>query len=377
MCLIPGGYQDSYTFYIKMNTQRSCLLFVQHFEQFIKVSSSGRRLTASGRRITGGTISGYTYVLRLLAEYEEDQKCRLRIQLLHRTSLKILKREKSYWSRFFISFSSFLFKKKGYYDHYVASVIKIIKTFFNYLSKEKGYVIGNYHISFRVPVQHSTPIVLSPAQLQFLISNKEFENSLNKYQKRAKDIFVFGCTVGLRVSDLMGLKKSNIITSGDNTFLSVYTKKTGTEVRIPLPGYAIEIIHRNRYRSSRHLLPQVSVTNLNIQFKKIVLLAGWDHSIPKMLSYRGRMIEVRTADGHTWPFYQHITAHTMRRTAITTLLTMGVPENIVRKISGHAPGSREFYKYVGLAQEYLNQEVLKAFKKLSELPEINPLKVIG
>jgi len=42
----------------------------------------------------------------------------------------------------------------------------------------------------------------------------------------------------------------------------------------------------------------------------------------------------------------------MRRTAITTLLIMGVPEAMVRKISGHAPGSKEFYKYVGIAQDY-------------------------
>ena len=54
----------------------------------------------------------------------------------------------------------------------------------------------------------------------------------------------------------------------------------------------------------------------------------------------------------------------MRRTAITTLLIMGVPELIVRKISGHAPGSKEFYRYVAIAQEYLNHEVQSAYKKL-------------
>jgi intergrase/recombinase len=56
----------------------------------------------------------------------------------------------------------------------------------------------------------------------------------------------------------------------------------------------------------------------------------------------------------------------MRRTAITTLLILGVPENIVRKVSGHAPGSKEFYKYVGLAQEYMNQEISKAYRRLIE-----------
>jgi hypothetical protein len=39
------------------------------------------------------------------------------------------------------------------------------------------------------------------------------------------------------------------------------------------------------------------------------------------------------------------------------LLMLGVPEMIVRKISGHAAGSREFYRYVCLVQDYLNEEV--------------------
>jgi hypothetical protein len=43
---------------------------------------------------------------------------------------------------------------------------------------------------------------------------------------------------------------------------------------------------------------------------------------------------------------------------------LGVPEAIVRKISGHAAGSREFYKYVNIAQDYLSCEVKTAYKKL-------------
>mgnify|MGYP003551327649 FL=1 len=76
------------------------------------------------------------------------------------------------------------------------------------------------------------------------------------------------------------------------------------------------------------------------------------------------MQEIKSKTGGSWLFYQHITAHTMRRTAITTLLMMSVPENIVRKISGHAPASKEFYKYVSIAQEYLNHEVKNAYEKL-------------
>jgi intergrase/recombinase len=58
--------------------------------------------------------------------------------------------------------------------------------------------------------------------------------------------------------------------------------------------------------------------------------------------------------------------HTMRRTAITTMLSLGMPEQVVRKISGHAPGSKEFYRYVLWAQTYQDQETEKMFEQLGK-----------
>jgi hypothetical protein len=54
----------------------------------------------------------------------------------------------------------------------------------------------------------------------------------------------------------------------------------------------------------------------------------------------------------------------MRRIAITSLLTAGVPEQVVRKLSGHAAGSKEFYRYVTLAQSYSNREISQAQGKI-------------
>jgi integrase len=350
------------------------LQFTDHFLQFIKASKSGRRLTPSGKRITKGTITNYEHVYNLIEVFESKSTDKLRIQLLHRASMRILQREKNYWKRFFIHFSNFLYKEKNYYDNYVANVFKTIKTFFNYLQKEKGFIVGNYHKSFRIPLQQSTPVVLLPQQLNFLITNKEFEISLSPYLKRAKDIFVFGCTIGLRYSDLMSLKKTSIVLSNNEASLVLFTQKTSTEIKIPLPHYLLDIVHKYRRKAGKYILPRLSSTNINLQVKKLVKAAGWNNALQKNLSRRGKMTELKTGEGNTWPFYQHITAHTMRRTAITTLLIMGVPENIVRKISGHAPGSKEFYKYVSIVQEYLNQEVKNAYKKLVELTSFIPIK---
>lgn len=58
----------------------------------------------------------------------------------------------------------------------------------------------------------------------------------------------------------------------------------------------------------------------------------------------------------------------MRRTAITTLLSLGVPELLVRKVSGHAPHSKEFFKYVAVSQNYLDNETQKAYLHLGKAP---------
>ena len=40
-----------------------------------------------------------------------------------------------------------------------------------------------------------------------------------------------------------------------------------------------------------------------------------------------------------------------------------MPEHVVKKISGHAPDSGKFHKYVSIAQNYLDSETDKVFAK--------------
>ncbi len=206
-------------------------------------------------------------------------------------------------------------------------------------------------------------------QLKFLITDTAFEQSLPKALQRTKDIFVFGCTVALRQQDLMGLKKENIQFTSEGVNVLLHTQKTSTVVKIPLPDYAIAIYHKYKRKAGKYVLPRLSGVNLNKQIKQLIKSAGWDYSLPKIRYKQGEPVEIRNIDNHSFKFYEHITAHTMRRTAITTLLMLSVDETSVRRISGHAAGSKEFYKYVGLVQDYLNDSVKNAHANLLLLPE--------
>lgn len=348
------------------------LLFLPEFRKFITASRTGRRLMPSGKKIRKTTIRQYEITCRLVAAFEKNTGEQLEILLSARTTHRQQEKTRKYWNKKYHQFLDFLYQHQKSYDNYAGAVLKHLKTFLRYLSVQRGLPVGDFYQSFRVPRESFTPVIISPEQLRFLIADKEFEQSLSPVLLKTKDLFVFGCTVGLRFQDLIQLKRTNLKVNGPETSLILNTRKTGTEVSIPLPPYAHTALSRLKKNRAGYLLPGISGTNFNKQVKLLIKAAGWNYYHPKYRLKRGERVEIKTREGNTYRFYDHITAHTMRRTAITTLLLLGVDENAVRRISGHAPGSKEFYRYVVISQDYLNKKVREAHRLLM-VPETDPI----
>jgi hypothetical protein len=55
----------------------------------------------------------------------------------------------------------------------------------------------------------------------------------------------------------------------------------------------------------------------------------------------------------------------MGKTSISNMLALGMLEHIARKISGHAANSKEFFRYVKLAQNVIDQVADKVFEQIS------------
>ena len=66
----------------------------------------------SGKKVRHGTLMLYRCVFLLLQEFEEGQTSPVRIQFIHRASMRMLQKEKNYWSRFFVKFSAFFCIRK-------------------------------------------------------------------------------------------------------------------------------------------------------------------------------------------------------------------------------------------------------------------------
>ena len=67
-------------------------------------------------------------------------------------------------------------------------------------------------------------------------------------------------------------------------------------------------------------------------------------------------------------FCDSISSHTMRRTAITTMLRMGMHEINVRLISGHKANCTSFYRYVNYSDAFIDEEMDKFYAKLNSIP---------
>ena len=169
----------------------------------------------------------------------------------------------------------------------------------------------------------------------------------------------------MRVSDIFRLTPANIERLGHKHYLRAVSKKTNISTRVLLPEYAVRILNKYIYKRPA-IFRKSTVTNLNDKIKEIISLAGWNEERIVTRQRRGEpvMLYKDEATKTLYRFSDLVSSHTMRKTAITTLLCLKVPEAVVRRISGHAPNSKEFYRYVELSQKYMDDEIEKAYDQM-------------
>lgn len=331
------------------------------FKKFIRESETGKRLKKNGERITKGSVDNYRFALNNLLKFSEETNFELRICDTSRLTKREHTSEKNYWKKFYKKFTEYLYKN-GCYDNYVGANIKHIRTFFNYLKNDKDIQIGDFQRLFYVRKEEVEIFVLSPEQLKFLIHNEEFEDGLSYTLKRIKDVFVFGCTTGLRYSDIFSLTKKNFEKQKEVWYLKIKSQKTKTYSLIRLPNYAIEIYKKYKPKNAKEkVFRNITLFNFNKNLKKLGEKAEFTKPVSVSRERRGKTKKISANKNR---FCDKMSSHMMRRTAITTLLILGMPEHLVRKISGHSSASKSFNRYVHYAQSYVDKEIEKVHSKL-------------
>lgn len=133
----------------------------------------------------------------------------------------------------------------------------------------------------------------------------------------------------------------NLEIINQRVYLKVQSLKTQTYSKVKLPDFSIQILKKYKNRNSQRLLPYFTKENLNIKIKKLLEIYGFTEVVGKRRQKRG-ISEMILRKGKEYRFCDLASLHTMRRSGITILLSLGMNEQMVRQISGHSSNSKEF-----------------------------------
>lgn len=238
-------------------------------------------------------------------------------------------------------FWSYLMDTHNYSMNTMNSIFNRVRALFNWcvaVGKLKVSPMKGYQV---VPELYGTPVILTLDELDTLW---ETDLSSKPSLETQRDIFIFQCCIGCRVSDLVNLKRSSII-SGAIEYIPRKTK-TGNPVtvRVPLNDRALEIIskyadpaHRAKDYWDRPLFPYISRQKYNTTIKRVFKYCGL-HRMVTVMEPKSR-IEVKR------PLYEVASSHLARRTFIGNIYNKVQDPSLISSMTGHVDGSKAFCRY--------------------------------
>lgn len=208
-----------------------------------------------------------------------------------------------------------------------------------------GYTTNNPFKKFTIgDIVYGTPIYISNEERK-----KLYETDMNDNPALAtqRDIFIFQCLIGCRVSDLMKMTRKNIIENS----IEYIPRKTKEErpitVRVPLNQTALEIIERYKDPERSALFPFYTEQKYNVKIKEAFKLADLDRMVTT--------IDQKTREEIQKPLYEVASSHMARRAFIGNIYKKVKDPNLVGALSGHKEGSKAFGRYRTIDEERINK----------------------
>jgi integrase len=164
-----------------------------------------------------------------------------------------------------------------------------------------------------------------------------------------RDIFVFQCLIGCRVSDLYKFTKQNII-NGAIEYIARKTKDgRPVTVRVPLNAIAKEILAKYAGFEGKTLLPYISGQRYNDAIKEAFTIAGLIRPVV--------ILDPLTRESVIQSLNEIASSHLARRCFVGNLYKQVKDPNLVGALSGHKEGSRAFARYREIDEEMKNDLV--------------------
>lgn len=179
----------------------------------------------------------------------------------------------------------------------------------------------------------------------------DFDLSSKHALEVQRDIFVFQCLIGCRVSDLLKMTKDNII----NGVVEYVPHKTMDErptvVRVPLNDRAVRLVEKYQGKDQKgRLFPFISAQKYNDAIKDIFKAC----EITRIVT----VLNPTTGKEEKKPINEVASSHLARRTFVGNLYKKVKDPNLVGSLSGHKEGSKAFARYREIDDE-IKTELVK------------------
>ncbi len=227
--------------------------------------------------------------------------------------------------------------------NHIVNLKKKFKRFFLWLNKE-GYTTNRPFDGVEIKAErYGDPIILTLDERNKIA---DFDLSATPHLDRQRDVFIFQCLIGCRVSDLLKMTPDNVV-DGQIQYIPRKTiDNKAVTAEIPLNARATAILSKyndmdlSAYRSKVNhnpLLPFISAQKYNEAIKEIFKVCGINRLVTVLNPISGEQ--------ENKPLYEVASSHMARRCFVGNLYNQIQDPNLISSMSGHVEGSREFARY--------------------------------
>lgn len=275
-----------------------------------------------------GTIKSYKQLLPLLKEFSKKYgKSVLNFESIDEA-----------WRDLFVKF---LRSDKGHSINNADKHVKNVKALMKDSFKKDHHTNVKYE-SFKREKEETKEIYLTEEEIKAI-----HELQVSEDYQVSKDIFVFSCLTGLRISDVMKLKKQNW--AGD--FIILQIQKTKDKLEIPLRKTAKSIL--SKYKGE---FPSIYEQKYNRQLKDIC-----EQVEPLKEEILAFVLDNGKREEKSVYKYELVKSHTARRSFATNEYKRGVDPLFIRAITGHKT-EKDFFNYIKMGQREKASSMLEIFK---------------
>ena len=216
----------------------------------------------------------------------------------------------------------------------VADILQRFRSFIKW-ANNNDYTTQDAFKKFSIgEIVYGTPIYINNEERNKLL-NTDLSDDIELETQR--DIFVFQCLVGCRVSDLLKFTYNSI----KEECIEYIPRKTREDraitVRVPLNKTAKNLIEKYRNEDRKTLFPYNTEQDYNLKIKTAFLRAG----LTRMVT----VLDQQTREEVQKPLNELASSHMARRSFIGNIYKKVKDPNLVASLSGHKEGSKAFARY--------------------------------